>query len=349
MLMLDSQAVVELCISQGFAIAGVSQAGRSSHDVALMQWLAAEKHGEMQWMNENIEIRLDPRNLIEGAKTVICVADRYGILAENSLGERSGRIARYARGRDYHKTMKKRLHVICDALKKDFPKEIFRACVDTAPLLEREFAQRSGIGAIGKHTLLIEQGIGSWMLLGAIVTTAPCQTSTRVVVDPCATCTRCIDACPTDAISPWALDARKCISYLTIEHRGDIDPLYYPKIGRWLFGCDICQEVCPHNQPSELSENAPLHPSYKQRLDSFDVLDVLAWDEESRRDNFQGSSMKRAKLGMIRRNAVIVAGNILAESDDDVLRSALEKIASNSEEDALVQRAALVVLSSVVK
>jgi epoxyqueuosine reductase len=349
MSMLDSKAVVDLCTTHGFAIAGVSQADRSVHDVALVQWLASEKHGEMQWMHKNVDIRLDPRNLVEGAKTVICVADRYGALPEKPLGNRSGAIARYARGRDYHKTMKKRLHAICDVLRKEFPEEIFRACVDTAPLLEREFAQRSGIGAIGKHTLLIEQGIGSWMLLGAIVTTANCEVSSPVAVDPCATCTRCIDACPTDAITPWSLDARKCISYLTIEHRGTIDSSYYPKIGRWLFGCDICQEVCPHNQQSELSSKAEIHPSYKERLESLDVLEVLGWDEDARRKHFKGSSMKRAKLGMIRRNAAIVAGNILAESDDIALRGALETIAEDSGEDALVREAALVVLSNVAK
>ena len=345
--MLDSKSVVELCTSKGFALAGVAAARHSSHDAVLRKWLEDEKHGEMEWLNRNVDVRLDPRNLVEGAASVICVADRYGKLEEEPLCARDGRIARYARGRDYHKEMKKRLHSISDALREEFPGEQFRACVDTAPLLEREFAQRAGIGSVGKHTLLIEQGIGSWMLLGAIVTTAVIEqtnSSTKEQSDPCATCTRCIDACPTEAITPWEVDARKCISYLTIEHRTDIAPELYPKIGRWIFGCDVCQEVCPHNQPSEVSAQAQIHSSYASTRDSLDVLKVMQWNEEDRREYFRGSSMKRAKLGMIRRNAVIVAGNILADSQDETLEAAITSIAQDPLEDALVSEAARIVL-----
>ena len=230
-------------------------------------------------------------------------------------------------------------------MRKQFPEEVFRACVDTAPLLEREFAQRAGLGAVGKHTLLIEQGVGSWLLLGAIVTTAEITPSNPSPSDPCSNCTRCIEACPTDAITPWEVDARKCISYLTIEHRTAIDPQYYPKMGRWLFGCDVCQEVCPHNQLSERSSLAPLHESYNPRYGAFDVLDVLHWDEDARIEHISGSSMKRAKLGMLRRNAVIVAGNILAENPHPALLAKLQEIAHDETEDPLVARTAVEVLS----
>ncbi len=345
MAMFSSQEVVDLCISHGFAIAGVANASRSVHDAALVQWLKDEKQGEMEWMQRNVDVRLDPRNLVEGAKSVICVADRYGKLEGEEIGNRDGRVARYARGCDYHKTMKKRLHAVCDVLKEKYPDSVFRGCVDTAPILEREFAQRAGIGAVGKHTLLIEQGVGSWLFLGAIVTTATIEPSRINQSDPCATCTRCIEACPTDAITPWEVDARKCISYLTIEHRGDIEPDYYSEIGRWLFGCDICQEVCPHNQPNEVSDAAPIHESYSPMMESLDVLDVLGWDEEARRLVFRGSAMKRAKLGMVRRNAVIVAGNILAGQVDEALWSKLKSIANDQSEDPLVRTAAQVVLS----
>ncbi len=342
---LSTEDIVELCELHGFAIAGVAAASRSVHDTALIEWLKDEKQGEMDWMKRNVDVRLDPRNLVEGAKSVICVADRYGKLEEKELGERSGRIARYARGRDYHKTMKKRLHAVSDVLMEIFPDEVFRGCVDTAPILEREFAQCAGVGSVGKHTLLIEQGVGSWLFLGAIVTTASIEPSNVKESDPCATCTRCIESCPTDAITPWEVDARKCISYLTIEHRGDIDAHLYSKIGHWLFGCDICQEVCPHNRPNEVSETAPIHESYTPRLDSLDVLDVLGWDEDDRSEHFRGSAMKRAKLGMIRRNAVIVAGNILALREDEALLSKLKSIANNQSEDPLVRNAVQVVLS----
>ena len=342
---LSTQDVVDLCTSHGFAIAGIAEASRSVHDAALIEWLKDEKQGEMDWMKRNVDVRLDPRILVEGAKSVICVADRYGKLEEKELGERGGRIARYARGRDYHKTMKKRLHAVCDVLMEIFPDEVFRGCVDTAPILEREFAQCAGVGSVGKHTLLIEQGVGSWLFLGAIVTTASIEPSKVKESDPCATCTRCIESCPTDAITPWEVDARKCISYLTIEHRSDIDPNLYRKMGHWLFGCDICQEVCPHNQPSEVSAIAPIHDSYAPNLESFDVLDVLGWDEDARKQAFLGSAMKRAKLGMIRRNAVIVAGNILTLREDEALLSKLKSIANDQLEDTLVRNAAKVVLS----
>ena len=342
-----STLVIDLCETYGFALAGIAETGRSDYDVELIQWLADKKQGEMEWMERNVQVRLDPRELVEHARSIICVADRYGIIESAELGNRAGRIARYAQGRDYHKAMKKRLHAICDVLRQEFPNETFRACVDTAPLLEREFAQRAGIGSVGKHTLLIEQGVGSWMLLGAIVTTAKLEPTAPAPADPCSSCTRCIDACPTDAIAPWEVDARKCISYLTIEHRTDIDPKFYSQIGDRIFGCDICQEVCPHNQPNERSALAPVHEIYESKFESFDVLEVLCWDEEARRLHVRGSSMKRAKLDMFRRNAAIVAGNILASQPDAALFAKLQTIASDDAEDPLVSTAATEVLRAL--
>jgi epoxyqueuosine reductase len=275
---------------------------------------------------------------------VICVADRYGGLEDPPLDTHEGRIARYARGNDYHKVMKRRLHKICDELAGQNPEETFRACVDTVPLFERELAAKAGIGAVGKHTLLIDQGVGSWLLLGAIVTTMKLEPHQGDQPDPCGTCTRCIDACPTDAITPWEVDASKCISYLTIEHRTEIDTGYFPAIGHWIFGCDICQEVCPHNQPTDRSIAAPVHEAYKERAHSLDVLEVLDWDDQARQDAFAGSSMKRAKLNMIRRNGVIVAGNILAESSDSELEKKLHEIQENENEDPMVRATAKAVL-----
>jgi epoxyqueuosine reductase len=340
---LDASSIVELCLSADFALAGVTSAKRSSHDVALEQWLVDGKQGEMEWLNRNVDVRLDSRNLLDGAKSVICVADRYSKLEEPTLQEGHGRIARYARGKDYHKEMKRRLHEVCDTLHERFPTETFRACVDTAPLLEREYGERSGIGAIGKHTLLIEQGVGSWMLLGCIVTTMDISTTHYAQKDPCSTCTRCIDSCPTDAITPWSVDARRCISYLTIEHRTKIDPELFSSMGKWIFGCDVCQEVCPHNQKTQKGDIAPIHEAYSPKLNSVDVIEVLGWDEEQRREVLRGSSMKRAKLGMMRRNAVIVAGNLLAVSPNEELLSALQMIAQN-DDDPIVQETAVAVL-----
>jgi len=343
---LDARAIVDRCIAEGFALVGITSANRSTHDVELIQWLQDGKQGEMEWMNRNVDVRVDPRSLLEGANSVLCVADRYSTMEEPDLGKGHGRIARYARGRDYHKEMKRRLHRVCDTLQEHFPEETFRACVDTAPVLEREFAARAGLGAVGKHTLLIEQGIGSWMLLGVIVTTVRIASTEIVQQDPCGTCTRCIDACPTDAITPWSVDARRCISYLTIEHRSAIDPELFSSMGEWMFGCDICQEVCPHNQMTEKGALAPVHEAYVAKLNSLCILDVLGWTEEKKREVFRGSSMKRAKLGMMRRNAVIVAGNILATRKDVALLEAVQAIAKD-DDDPLVKETAVTVLRRV--
>lgn len=343
---MNAQDIIDTCLAHGFASAGITNATLSTYKSALESWLAEGQNGEMEWMNRNVHTRLDPRELLNGAKSVIAVADRYGQFKEPELPAGHGKIARYARGKDYHKVMKKRLHQVCDVLREQFPDEIFRACVDTAPILEREIASRAGLGAIGKHTLLIEQGIGSWMLLGAIVTTAQLTTIEKPEQDPCATCTQCIDACPTDAITPWHVDARRCISYLTIEHRTCIDPEFYSGIGEWLFGCDICQEVCPHNQPTERAVLTDSNEAYNPKMNSLSVIDVLGWNEDDRRIAFQGSSMKRAKLGMMRRNAVIVAGNILATSSHEQLRNMLLQIA-HDDSDVMVQETARIVIQNL--
>lgn len=333
-----------------FALAGVTRATPSRRADAFRAWLRAGHHGEMAYMARNVDVRVDPQVLLPGARSVICVADRYHDGSSDAPapgGEGpAGRIARYARGEDYHKVMRKRLHTLCDALRETYPDEQFRACVDTAPILEREFAARAGLGARGKHTLLIEQGVGSYLLLGEVVTTLKMEVEEMPGgLDPCETCTRCIDACPTGAISPWSVDARVCISYLTIEHRGRIDAKLHEAMGDWIFGCDVCQEVCPHNQPTERTQSASVHEAYAPRRASFDLLEVMNWDEDARRAAFTKSAMKRAKLGMMRRNAIIAAGNALSDRDDDRLREGIESIAADAGEDPLVRETAKDVLA----
>lgn len=318
----------------GFALAGIAPAEASGHADELRQWVAAGKHGEMDWLARHSEQRIDPALVMPGVKAVIMVADVYarGSAVPEPVGPGArGRVARYAQGADYHIVMKRRLHALCDRLRAAHQGHEFRAFVDTAPVLEREHALRAGLGWIGKHTLLIHPEMGSWMLLGGVLTTlaiAP-QASQRVMEDHCGTCTRCIDACPTKAITPYSVDARRCISYLTIEHRGPIDPAFHRAIGEWLFGCDICQDVCPHNRErnsavASAQSGKPLipgreggdsstlapHPDYASRRASFDLLEVLGWSESDRRRALAGSAMKRAKLEMWKRNAEIVAKNL---------------------------------------
>ncbi|MBC8522344.1 tRNA epoxyqueuosine(34) reductase QueG [PVC group bacterium] len=341
--MVHTQQVIALCKEHGFALVGVCDAQKSKWSTEFEQWLQAEKHGEMKWLENNVELRVDPAEFVLGAESVVCVADRYATSEAEPVKLGHGKIARYARGQDYHKVMKKRLHKVCDALREldETQKHIFRGCVDTAPLFEREFAANAGLGAIGKHTLLIDQGVGSWLMLGAIVTTAPLEpTNNSAAVDPCGSCTRCIDACPTDAITPWSVDATACISYLTIEHRSAIDPKWFSSIGDWIFGCDICQEVCPHNYQTEKTKATKINSAYESNRSFLDLLAVLNWTEDDRRDAFRGSAMKRARLNMIRRNAVIVARNQLSKCDDKELIEKIATISKDENESEIVRDAA---------
>lgn len=353
----DSQRILDRCRDMGFALAGIAEASPTEYEQELLDWLAACKHGEMEYLARNIELRVDPRKIVPGAKSVICVSDRYdsGETSKSQKGEKPkeeassvvGRIARYARGDDYHAAMRKRLTKLARELAAKHPGETFRACVDTAPVLERELAQRAGLGAVGRNTLVIERGVGSYLLLGEIITTLPLEPSTPSEPDPCSTCTRCIDACPTSAITPWSVDATKCISYLTIEHRGLIDEQFHDAIGDWIFGCDICQEVCPHNQPTERTRHAETHPAYAARRAGFQLLEILGWDEDARRAAFTKSAMKRARLDMMKRNALIAAGNALRLKKYSALSAAIQRIAQDVNEPFVVRETARVVLGAL--
>lgn len=341
-----TQRVLERCRSLGFAAAGVCKALPSECGEGLRTWLAEGKHGSMEWLAKHTDVRCDIGLMLDGARSVLMVADQYAlrgdVCSEESRGE--GRVARYARGKDYHDVIKRRLHVLCDELMAEYGADRFRAFVDTAPVLEREFAARCGIGWTGKHTLTIHPRLGSYLLLGGIVTTLelPAPPEQRPESDHCGTCTRCIDACPTRAIAPYSVDARRCVSYLTIEHRGHIDAEFHRGIGDWLYGCDVCQEVCPHNSARD-GQRGSVPTEYEPRRTGFDLLDVLGWSEEDRRSAFKTSAMKRANLEMMRRNAVIVAGNALARVEDEVMRARLEEIAT-SDESVLVRETAAAVL-----
>jgi epoxyqueuosine reductase len=357
-----TQQVLARCRELGFALAGVCAAEPTSYERQLIEWLDGGKHGEMEYLARNTAQRVDPATMLPGARSIICVADRYAAdTASSQQGGKStsevmaaggnprirGRIARYARGDDYHAAMKKRLQRLCDELRAVFPGDLFRACVDTAPVLEREHAQRAGLGAVGKHTLLIQPGAGSYLLLGEILTTLEIAPSRSMRdINPCGSCTRCIEACPTNAITPWSVDARRCISYLTIEHRSMIDEQFHRAMGDWIFGCDICQEVCPHNQPTEAKRGLQVEVSeaYRSRRDGLDLLEVLGWTEESRRAAFVRSSMKRAKLAMLKRNALIAAGNAVErEGAGRELRERISAAAGDLNESPLVRDTARVV------
>ncbi len=352
-----SRWVLDEATAEGFALAGIAPAAPSPHADYVRQWIAEGQHGEMAYLDTHLDIRLDPGRLVEGARSVIVVADRYASSDDSNppppAAVPRGHVARYAWGDDYHKVIKKRLHTLCDALAKRFPADTFRAAVDTAPVMEREFATAAGMGWIGKHTLLIHPSRGSWFLLGVIVTTLDIATSeemdypghTAPPADHCGTCTRCIDACPTDAIAPagYQLDARRCISYLTLEHRSLIDAKLHEGMGDWIAGCDICQAVCPYNRVrnSEKTGQEPrseaIHPAYAPRNSSFDLIDLLNWSAEDRQHHFRGSALKRMKLDMVKRNALIAAANALRVQDHPALRERIDAIARDAAEHALVR------------
>ncbi len=336
--------VVALAKEQGFALAGVCDATPSDYAEQFRRYLDDGKHGTMSWLADHEDVRTDIRRLAEGVRSVLVVGDLYKTrqpaVDPESADVGTGRIARYARGDDYHTVVKKRLHAVADALRERFAGEVFRAFVDTAPVMEREQAARAGLGWIGKHTLLINPRLGSWMFLGGIAMSLPAAPPEEQapVADHCGTCTRCIDACPTGAIAPYSVDARRCISYLTIEHREAIEPELERTMGEWIFGCDICQEVCPHNHEREAAQDSTARPEYAARQQGLNLLEVLGWTEEARRAVFTKSAMKRAKLDMMKRNAAIAAGN--SQQPEPSLHRALGRLARAHDESPLVREAA---------
>lgn len=371
--------MLELAQSLGFALVGVASAGPSAYARHVRQWITEGRHGEMSYLQNNLDTRLDPGRLLDGARSIIGVADLHP--EDTALPPHGpaphGRIARYAFGDDYHKTIKKRLHTLADTLAAEHPGERFRSTVDTAPILEREHAARAGLGWIGKHTLLIHPQLGSYMLLGTIVTTLDLTGTDRADLtdvlppaDHCGTCTRCIDACPTNCISdagPRSVDATRCISYLTLEHRSPIDPQLHPMMSDWIAGCDVCQEVCPYNRVQgsgfgvqeedgdglrktsggRLRFSAtPIHPAYTPRppAPAVSLSEVLNWTEDDRRAAFKGSALKRIKLDMLKRNALIAAGNALMARTDITLRDEIKRLAEDEHESEMVRLTARQVL-----
>jgi epoxyqueuosine reductase len=310
---LRAAKIVGMCRGEGFALAGAARLAPTAHAGEIREWLGAGKHGEMGWLAETIEERLDPARLLPGARSVVMVADFYARRGGAAEGPESGvgRIARYARGRDYHDVIKRRVQRVCDRVREAWTGAATRAFSDTAPVLERELAAVCGLGWTGKHTLLIHPVHGSWMLLGGFLTTLELEAPEGQApeADRCGSCTRCIDACPTGAITPHSVDARRCISYLTIEHQGPIEPSLAANLGGWLVGCDVCQEVCPHNspRPDAGGGGVPVRDEYAPRRGGFDLLDVLGWDEPTRRGRFATSAMKRVTLAQAKRNAIMLA------------------------------------------
>ena len=308
----------------GFDLVGIAPAQPSQYRDYFRQWLESGQHGAMAYLANRFDERTDPAVYFPGAKSVICVAMNYHTPLESVPMEdrrHHGRIARYALGDDYHEIIKQRLHELADWIRAQVPDARTRCGVDTAPIMEKELAARTGVGWIGKNTCLINEHIGSWLLLGEVITTVDLPID-EAGSDRCGTCRRCIDACPTGAITaPYQLDARRCISYLTIElHDHPIPPEYHHAMGDWLYGCDICQDVCPWNHKAIDTIDPALAPRFPSA--TIDASSVLRWSQDDYTSALRHSAMKRVKLPVLQQNARIVLDNLNSEEqcENDSLR-----------------------------
>ena len=319
-----SRLVKQWALDAGFDACGVAAAEPIGRTDYLRAWLASERAGSMHYLRKHVSIREDPRTLLSGSRSIIVTALSYhqpspessNLSTEGQDDVPHGRVAMYAWGEDYHVVLRRKLETLIERLRAALSEPFeARVCVDTAPLLEREVAARAGVGWIGKNTLVLNAALGSYFFLGSIVTTLELAAD-EPSEDHCGTCRACLDACPTNAFpAAYEMDASRCISYLTIEHRGDIDPSLQPLMGDWLFGCDVCQEVCPHNRKATTTTE----PAFTVRspAPSISTDEIRTWTEDDYRAHLRGSAMKRAKLSMLNRNADIVARNESASTQRD--------------------------------
>ena len=293
-----TESVKALALELGFDLVATGPADPPEHGAALRRWVEAGHAATMGYLERRLEERLDPRRVLPGARSVLCVALNY---YQGEPADASWRpVARYAWGRDYHDVIAPRLERLAAHLAEAGGARS-RGYVDTGPVLERDLAARAGLGWVGKNTMLLHPRLGSWFFLGVLLTTAELARDAPLA-DRCGSCRACLDACPTGAfVAPYVLDARRCISYLTIEHRGDIDPDLQPAMAGWQFGCDICQDVCPWNRKAPTTAEADFVPEAAYP----GAEAVSAMDDADFRRHFAGTPILRAKAAGMRRNALI--------------------------------------------
>lgn len=306
-----TQRVREEALRLGFDACGFAKAGRlEQEERRLEEWLNQGRHGKMDWMENYFDKRVDPTKLVHGAKSVVSVIGSYyhPDHERQMENQNSPRIAKYAQGRDYHKVYKKKLKTLFQFTNDLLGNVSGRVFVDSAPVLDKAWAARAGIGWIGKNSNLLNKDIGSFTFIGEMIIDADFIYSTTAT-DHCGSCTRCIDACPTNAIyEPYRVDGSKCISYFTIELKEQIPDDYQDGIGDWLFGCDICQDVCPWNRDARYSQMEDLAPRDKildHNIDFWEEMDLDQYDAL-----FEGSAIRRAKFEKFKMNTATVARNL---------------------------------------
>lgn len=313
----------------GFDDCRFTTATTPNHAVEFEKWIAQKHHGEMRYLERNAHKRVNPQEVLPGARSVVVFSASYTgapLPTHATRNTQHGVVARYARFKDYHDVLAERLKRLTDFLDEMGGKETRSLWyVDTGPLLERDFAQRAGLGFVGKHTNLISRKLGNWIFIAEIITTLEFEPDTPEK-NRCGTCTRCITACPTAAITaPFQLDARRCISYLTIELKGAIPVEFRSAIGNRIYGCDDCLAVCPWNKFAR--EGNLMKEHARSDLCTPDLLELLALDEAGFKSRFAGTPILRAKRKGLLRNVCVALGNI---GDESALPS-LQKAATDTE------------------
>ncbi len=304
---ISASAIKHYAKSLGFDLVGIAPVDPSPESEFYAEWLARGYAGEMHYLERQAAGRLDPNIVLPGIRSVVVCAINYNTdRPGTTLDRMRAWVSRYAWGVDYHETLKTKLDELAGWMESEAPSKT-RTCVDTGPVNERVFAKYAGIGWFGKNTCIIHEKAGSWLFLGCVLTDLQLEFDSPVP-DRCGSCTRCIDACPTDAIvAPYVLDSRKCISYTTIELKGDIPEEARDGIGHHLYGCDICQDVCPWNRKAPVS----LLDAFQPKPDLFwpDIETLLNRDEAGWKETIRGTAMRRAKVKGLLRNLMVVAGN----------------------------------------
>ena len=300
-----TEAIKAQALALGFDLVAVGPADPPDHADSFRRWVEAGHAGTMGYLERRLPERVDPRRVLADARAVVTVALNYFQGEAEDVSWKP--VARYAWGRDYHDVMTPRLEALARFIGEAAGAR-GKCYVDTGPLLERDLAARAGLGWVGKNTMLLHPDLGSWFLIGVLLTTAALDFD-EPLPDRCGTCRACLDACPTGAfVAPYVLDARKCISYLTIEHRGPIDPALEGELGAWEFGCDVCQDVCPWNRKSPVTREDAFLPSVAYP----GALRLVAMTDEELRARFAGTALLRSKPAGLRRNAAIARDNAAA-------------------------------------
>jgi epoxyqueuosine reductase len=316
----------------GFQQISVSDAKLSDDEQRLNAWLDQDMHGNMAYMAEHGTKRTRPAELVDG--TISIISARINYLAEpnnkalEALDNKDvGYISRYALGRDYHKLIRRKLQKLATRLEESIGPYGYRVFTDSAPVMERAIGRKAGLGWVGKHTNLIDRHTGSWFFIGEIYTDLPLEPNQHAHKNYCGSCTACIDICPTKAIvAPYVVDARRCISYLTIENKESIPIEFRRGIGNRVFGCDDCQLVCPWNRYAKLSTEPAFGP--RENLKDIDLIHLLAWSEQTFQDNTQGSAIRRISYDQWLRNIAIGLGN--APKSEKRLAALRNRLASSS-------------------